>query len=191
MKRRHIEQPQDSRPPDENEWEEDEDIPTPPARKLLKNLLEKEVHKAIRDLQDECPVPNMSKKHRAASLIPEFDPDGEECTVQAWIRKIDQIGEIHGWDDTTKSFHLQDKLRGQAKKWYNRLEDYNYTWLEWKQMLLRAFPKHRDYGGMLEELLQRRKLPTETMTKYYQDKIAMCFRCKLSDNANVSCIIRG
>ncbi|CAH2106318.1 unnamed protein product [Euphydryas editha] len=29
------------------------------------------------------------------------------------------------------------------------------------------------------------------MTKYYQDKIGMCFRCNLSDAASVSCIIRG
>lgn len=191
MKRRRTRYSQELRPPDRSS-SEDDDTPSPPARKLLKNLLEKEVNNALRDLQDDYPLSNRSKTHRAASLIPEFDPDSEECTaVQAWIRKIDQIGEIHGWDDATKSFYLQDKLRGQAKKWYNRLEDYDYTWDQWKQMLLRAFPRHRDYGNMLEELLQRRKLPTETMTKYYQDKIAMCFRCKLSDNASISCIIRG
>ncbi|XP_045495927.1 uncharacterized protein LOC123694515 [Colias croceus] len=183
--------PQVCRPPDESMSEEDEGTSSPPARKLLKNLLEKEVVKALRNLEDDPQAPNKSKVHRAASLIPEFDPDSEECTVQAWIRKIDQIGEINGWDDTTKSFYLQDKLRGQAKKWYNRLENYDYTWEQWKDMLLRAFPRYRDYGNMLEELLQRKKQPTETMTKYYQDKIAMCFRCKLSDSASVSCIIRG
>ncbi|KAG6451044.1 hypothetical protein O3G_MSEX006922 [Manduca sexta] len=58
-------------------------------------------------------------------------------------------------------------------------------------MLIRAFPKHRDYSILLDEMMQRKKLPNETMTKYYQDKIAMCFRCNLSDIASVSCIIRG
>ncbi|CAB3253492.1 unnamed protein product [Arctia plantaginis] len=40
-------------------------------------------------------------------------------------------------------------------------------------------------------MMNRKKLPNETMTKYYQDKISMCFRCDLSDAASVSCIIRG
>lgn len=58
-------------------------------------------------------------------------------------------------------------------------------------MLLRAFPKHRDYAHVLEEMLNRKKLPSESMTKYYQEKVALCFRSKLSDIATVSCIIRG
>lgn len=169
---------------------DDEDT-SPPARKLLKNLLVEEMDKAVRSLQDELPTSLRQKEHRAASLIPEFDPDSEECTVGSWLKKIDQLGEIHNWDERTKSFYLQDKLRGQARKWYNRLDDYDYSWQEWKQMLLRAFPKHRDYASMLEEMLNRKKLPSESMTKYYQDKVAMCFRCKITDSATVSCIIRG
>jgi hypothetical protein len=176
---------------DSDEAQEKEKCSSPPAKKLLRGLLQNEVHKAIRDVKNETPKIAKIKGHYAASLIPEFDPDGEECTVKAWIRKIDQLGEIHEWDEITKSFHLQDKLRGQARKWYNRLESYDYSWQEWKQMLGRAFPKHRDYSNLLEEMMQRKKLPTETMTKYYQDKIALCFRCNLSDNASVSCIIRG
>lgn len=58
-------------------------------------------------------------------------------------------------------------------------------------MLLRTFPKYRDYSGMLDDMMQRKKLPSESMTKYYQDKAALCFRCKISDSASVSCIIRG
>lgn len=166
---------------------------TPPARKILKTLLHREVERALHDLHGESStlIQTTKEHHRAASLIPEFDPDSEECTVNAWLKKIEQLGEIHGWDDKTKSFHLQDKLRGQARKWYNRLEEYNYKWEEWKLLLLRAFPKHRDYANVLEEMLNRKKLPSESMTKYYQEKVAMCFRCKLSDHAAVSCIIRG
>lgn len=170
---------------------EDEEYPLPPARKLLRSLLENEVDKAINELNQETLPLSHSKNHRAASLIPEFDPDGEDYTVSAWLKKIDQLGDIHNWSDSVKAFHLQDKLRGQARKWYNRLDEYDYTWDEWKQMIIRAFPKHRDYSALLDEMMHRKKLPNETMTKYYHDKIAMCFRCNLSDAASVSCIIRG
>ncbi|KAJ8704294.1 hypothetical protein PYW08_013018 [Mythimna loreyi] len=193
MKRHH---PQ-IRPPgwnssDQDQSEdEDQDFSLPSARKLLKRLLVNEVDRAIRDLNQEDTSFDRSKNHRAASLIPEFDPDGDDCKVSAWLKKIDQLGDIHDWDDKIKAFHLQDKLRSQARKWYNRLEDYNYSWEEWKNMLMRAFPKHRDYSVLLDEMMQRTKLNNETMTRYYQDKVAMCFRCKLSDSASVSCIIRG
>lgn len=177
---------------------DDDEVPSrtaadhsPPARKILKTLLTREVEKAFQDLQNEAPTLMPLKQQRAAALIPEFDPDSEECTITAWLKKIEQLGEIYGWDEKTKSFHLQDKLRGQARKWYNRLEEYDFSWEQWKQMLLRAFPKHRDYAGILEEMLNRRKLHSESMTKYYQEKVAMCFRCKLSDSATISCIIRG
>ncbi|XP_045541838.1 uncharacterized protein LOC123723301 [Papilio machaon] len=181
-----------TRPASEDEASDSEDAITPPARKILKQLLVQEVEKAILSgLQSGEPNLSRLKEHRAASLIPEFDPDNEDCTVTAWLKKIEQLGDIYGWDDKTKSFYLQDKLRGQARKWYNRLEEYDFTWEQWKQMLLRAFPKHRDYANAIEEMITRKKLPSESMTKYYQEKIAMCFRCKLSDAATVSCIIRG
>ncbi|KAJ8714719.1 hypothetical protein PYW07_002944 [Mythimna separata] len=175
-------------PSSDAEQDEDGDSTPPPARKILKHLLQNEVDKAVRELDSNI---GTSQNHRAASLIPEFDPDGEDVTVSVWLRKIDQLGDIHRWSDEIKAFHLQDKLRGQARKWYNRLDEYNYSWDEWKQMLLRAFPKHRDYSALLDEMMQRRKMTNETMTKYYQDKVSMCFRCKLSDSASVSCIIRG
>lgn len=170
----------------DEERDNEDGTTTPPARKILKNLLTQEVQKALNDLESDVPVFSRTKQHRAASLIPEFDPENEDCTVQTWLKKIDQLGEIHDWDKKTKSFYLQDKLRGQARKWYNRLEEYDYSWEEWKEILLRAFPKHRDYANILEEMLNRKKMPYETMTKYYQEKNAMCFRCKLSDAATVS-----
>lgn len=176
---------------DESEISGDE-TSSPPARKILKRLLEAEVQKAMSELNEEMPAITRKNEHRASSLIPEFDPDGEECiSASAWLKKIDQLGEIHKWSETNKSFYLQDKLKGQARKWYNRLDEYDHSWADWKQMLIRAFPRHRDYGNLLEEMMNRKKLPTESMTKYYQDKVAMCFRCKLSDSATISCIIRG
>lgn len=143
---------------DESEISGDE-TSSPPARKILKRLLEAEVQKAMSELNEEMPAITTKNEHRAASLIPEFDPDGEECiSASAWLKKIDQLGEIHKWSETNKSFYLQDKLKGQARKWYNRLDEYDHSWADWKQMLIRAFPRHRDYGNLLEEMMNRTKL---------------------------------
>lgn len=96
--------PPDTSPSDhEREQDEDSDSSSPTARKLLKHLLEKEVNRAIHDLDQETTAMGRPKNHRAASLIPEFDPDEEDCTVKAWLKKIDQLGDIHQWSDTWSS----------------------------------------------------------------------------------------
>lgn len=57
---------------------------------------------------------------------------------------------------------MQAKLRGAANARFNRLKDYDLSWPEWKKTLLWQY----DFGESLEELVVRRKLPDEIMTKY-------------------------
>ncbi|CAH0712863.1 unnamed protein product, partial [Brenthis ino] len=81
MKRQHIDAVSTDRleihnrdAPDASETE-DTSPGTPPARKILRRLLETEVRKAMYELNEEIPTVTTRKEHRAASLIPEFDPD--------------------------------------------------------------------------------------------------------------------
>lgn len=127
----------------------------------------------------------------AEKLIPEFDPENRDINVKSWIKKIEQLGVIYKWSDEEKSFNLQSKLQGQARVWFNRLDSYDHTWEDWKSMIIKAFPRYYDYATLLDELTSRKKLQSETMTKYFQEKLAMCYRCQLSDQASISCIIRG
>ncbi|XP_024085421.1 uncharacterized protein LOC106670533 [Cimex lectularius] len=81
-----------------------------------------------------------SKRRFAASgdIIDPFDPDDSEVNVH--------------------------KLAKAAKKWFNRFERYDLTWEEWKAALKKAFPRRYDFAAVLEELVLRRKEPTETMS---------------------------
>lgn len=124
-------------------------------------------------------------------LIPDFDPENRDMNVKSWITKIEQLGDIYNWSNEIKSFNLQSKLQGQARVWFNRLDSYDHSWEEWKSMLIKAFPRCHDYATLLDELVSRKKMSNETMTKYYQEKLAMCYRCQLSEQATISCIIRG
>lgn len=162
------------------------------SRSELKSLLDKHVKKAVKLSLMDGSSENFPKKiMKTAKLVPDFDPEDRDMNVKGWIRKIEQLGDIYQWNNETKSFHLQSKLLGQARTWYNRLESYDFTWEEWKAMLLKAFPRYHDYATLLDELMSRKKMSNETMTKYFQEKLAMCYRCQLSDKAAVSCIIRG
>ncbi|XP_069699915.1 uncharacterized protein [Periplaneta americana] len=123
-------------------------------------------------------------------LVDAFDPDDCECNVDRWLNKIDQLGRIHDWSDYERAYFMQTKLGGGAKAWYNRLDDYDLSWSEWKKALRRAFPRQHDFGVSLEELVARRKLPDETKTKYCHTKLALCKRYRIKGEDAI-CIIRG
>lgn len=161
---------------------------TDPPHVIFKELISQKVDNSLRQYLGESGSKNLQNTER---LISDFDPDSRDVNVKSWVNKIEQLGKIYNWSDEVKSFNLQAKLQGQARVWYNRLDSYEHSWEEWKAMLIKAFPRHHDYASLIEELMARKKLTSETMTKYYQEKLAMCFRCQLSDQASVSCIIKG
>ncbi|XP_046976565.1 uncharacterized protein LOC124542684 [Vanessa cardui] len=157
----------------------------------VKELIKKRVDKAVNQCFNSELNIRSTKLQNTEKIVPDYDPDNRDLNIKSWIKKIEQLGVIYHWNDETKSFILISKLQGQARQWFNRLDSYDYSWEEWKSMIIRAFPRHHDYASLLDELMSRKKLPTESMTKYFQEKLAMCYRCQLSDQAAVSCIVRG
>lgn len=44
-----------------------------------------------------------------------------------WLDKIDQLAIINKWDNKTTIYHMQSRLTGFAKIWYNSLDNYNHS----------------------------------------------------------------
>ena len=86
---------------------------------------------------------------------------------------------------------MQIRLRGSAREWYDDLEDYNLDWDGWKNALQTAFPRSTDYVDRLERMLARSKSDSETMTKYYHDKLSLLKKCCIDREDAISCIIKG
>ncbi|KAH7979493.1 hypothetical protein HPB49_009604 [Dermacentor silvarum] len=106
-------------------------------------------------------------------LVPLFDPTSSDSpTVDAWIRRVDDLAEVYRWSDRLTSCNALARLDGPAKMWYDSLQSVNRPWPEWKVELKRAFPTtsgmqrlHRD----MEDCIYRRGAPIES---YYYDKLA-------------------
>ncbi|KAH7955910.1 hypothetical protein HPB52_004981 [Rhipicephalus sanguineus] len=74
-------------------------------------------------------------------LVPLFDATSSDSpTVDAWIRRVDDLAEVCHWTDRVTSCHALAKLHRPAKKWYDSLLSVNKPWPEWKLELKRAFP---------------------------------------------------
>ncbi|KAF7278402.1 hypothetical protein GWI33_008440 [Rhynchophorus ferrugineus] len=65
-----------------------------------------------------------SKTPARNDLVPIFDPERSDTTATNWLYKIDQLGSIHGWPKTSRSYIMQSKFDGLAKVWYNSLDEY-------------------------------------------------------------------
>lgn len=125
-----------------------------------------------------------------SEIIPFFDPDCK-MPVSSWLCKIDQLGDIHKWSEYERICYMQIRLKGAARDWFNKIEDYGKTWNEWKVCLTHAFPRSTDYATVLEELVMRKKVHDESMTHYYHTKLALAQQCRLDNEAIISCIIKG
>lgn len=138
---------------------------------------------------------DLNKRRRVtptdAELIPKFRPDNKTSHVSGWLHKIDQLGEVYGWDNKDRQFIMQLRLGGSARDWYNDLENYDLDWEEWKKALETAFPRSTDFVDKLELMLTRTKVDAETMTKYYHEKLSLLKKCDIDGEKAISCIIRG
>jgi hypothetical protein len=52
----------------------------------------------------------------------------EEMNVQQWIHTINATGDVFGWDDKARIFCMTNKLRGNAKSWYNNQDKLDLSW---------------------------------------------------------------
>lgn len=144
---------------------------------------------------DEEEVPLTKKTRRIspteAEVIPKFRPDEKTSNVIGWLNKIDQLGDVYGWNNKDRQFIMQIRLRGSARDWYDDLEDYSLSWDGWKEALRTAFPRSTDFADRLEQMMARNKVNSESMTKFYHEKLSLLKKCNIQGEDAISCIIRG
>lgn len=126
-----------------------------------------------------------------SDCIPEFSPDNKTLSSSQWIEKIEQIRQVNNWNDVTTIYHMQSRLTGMAKSWYHSLSNYNHSWAEWKALIRKTFPENIDFATILRKMLNRQKLPNESMTTYYFEKMELLRICEITGKKSVSCIIDG
>lgn len=136
-------------------------------------------------------TPQGTGMHGAQNIIPDFDPQGKVQTMREWIAKIDESAHVYGWSERQIIFYALPKLRGLAKRWYDGLTSVKYTWAEWREKLIAAFPCELNYADLLSEMLNRKTRRNETLEEYYYDKVMLINRCELSGKKAVDCLTQG
>lgn len=125
------------------------------------------------------------------NILPNFDPSTKNQRIDVWLKKVNECASVYGWDDRTTTHFAMQKLQGLAKTWYEGLNSILFTWLEWQEKLINAFPCEQNYGQTLEDMLKRKSKFNEPIEVYYYEKLALVNQCDIEGKRAVDCIIHG
>lgn len=137
------------------------------------------------------PAPEAQLMLPRDGMIPQFDPEKGDITIEKWISKIEELRIIFNWTEIVTIHHVVTNLRGLAQRWYSTLPNITMSWEGWRTKLLEAFPSQANYCTALTEMLQRQKHPHETYLKYYYEKLTLLAAVRIVEKDAVSCIIGG
>lgn len=130
--------------------------------------------------------PPAKRFHAGADVVPTFDPSDPNADSTKWCRHVDQLAKIYHWSDSMTSYYATTRLLGLAETWRKGMEDIEYTWPQWKEMLIETFPSQKDAASLVGAMMSRKKLPDESYLTYHHEKLALIKACQADD-----CIITG
>lgn len=125
------------------------------------------------------------------NILPNFDPSTKNQRIDVWLKKVNECASVYGWDDKTITHFAMQKLQGLAKTWYEGLSSILFTWPEWQDKLVNAFPYEQNYGQVLEDMLKRKSKFNEPIEVYYYEKLTLVNQCDIVGKRAVDCIIHG
>lgn len=125
------------------------------------------------------------------NIVPGFDPSAKNQRIDVWLKKVNECASVYGWDERTTIHFAMQKLQGLAKTWYESLSTILYSWPQWQEKLISAFPCEQNYGQSLEDMLKRRSRFGEPIEAYFYEKLALLNQCDIHGKRAVDCIIHG
>lgn len=147
----------------------------------------KHLNKKVKRLEKQ--IKSKSNRYQGKiDSVPAFRASLDGLTMEQWLHAIESTGDVFDWDDKARIFCMSNKLRGNAKHWYNNQETFNLSWRQWKQKLLQAFPSQAGVFSKLKELVNTERDKNQNLVDFYYRKLSLGQSCKLAD-ATVADII--
>ncbi|CAH2103149.1 unnamed protein product [Euphydryas editha] len=144
-----------------------------------------------KEVQPSAQTTSNNKNVDHQNILPNFNPSTKNQRIDIWLRKVNECASVYGWDERTTTHFAMQKLQGLAKTWYEGLNSILFTWQEWQDKLLAAFPCEQNYGQIKEDMLKRKSKFNEPIEVYYYEKLTLLNQCDISGKRAVDCIIHG
>lgn len=120
-------------------------------------------------------------------LIPEFS----EGDVVDWLITLDHFKILYEWSEKQCLLYATTRLNNAARSWYARNKTEIKSWLQFKNLIVEAFPETVDEVDIHDELRRIRKSENESYTAYVYRIDEIARRGRLSIQATLKYIIKG
>ncbi|XP_062550386.1 uncharacterized protein LOC134215152 [Armigeres subalbatus] len=126
--------------------------------------------------------------HDLGKLIPEFsEGDG----VLKWLRRIDHFRILYGWTEQMCLLYATTRLVGAASSWYRRQEENIFSWMQFKDQLIQAFPELYDEADIHRQLEAAKIGKGESYESFVYRVDALAQKGDFSTSATLKYIIKG
>jgi hypothetical protein len=112
-------------------------------------------------------------------VIPIFDPQRSEQSIESWVLQVDELVQCYRWDDLTIIKLVASRLTGMARRWYDSQEQLNNNWSEMKQLMLRQFYKPLPFSKLLREAALYETRKGQDLSEYCFNKLERLRALKL------------
>lgn len=125
------------------------------------------------------------------ALIPAFNPDDKMIDAALFLRKIEEIANIYGYNEHVKLHCAILRLERAAKIWFSSEQSTTTSWVTFHRNLLLAFPLQQDTRSVHLAMDKRRKLASESINHYFYEMVAKGKQGNFSEDVIIEYIING
>lgn len=126
-------------------------------------------------------------------LLGEFDPSTGVLGINDWLNRVNQCAKMYHWDDMTIVYLALGKLKGLARLWYESLNNTQYSWAQWQELLKNTFPQKTNFGHAFHDAAAYKARFGQDLYDYCFQKVSKLNKLKLNltDEQIIDCVIEG
>lgn len=113
------------------------------------------------------------------ATLEEFNGEGSPAEAEAWIRSVENVGKLHGWEDAVFVEAAKRKFRGAAKFWLRSVQD-KHEWSSFRTAFRKSFVGTLTASQKWQRFIQRAQTSTETTILYFYHKISLGLEAEVS-----------
>lgn len=126
-------------------------------------------------------------------LIPVYDPQKTEQSIDRWVRRVDELMRCYGWDNRTVMRLVATRLSGMARKWFDRLEETALNWKQLKKLIVKQFTTPLPFSKLLREAAVYEAYGGQDLGEYCFTKLdkLRALKLKIPEEYLVDAVIGG
>lgn len=142
--------------------------------------------------RNDTPAERVPDFREIREYINPFDPKVPSCpTAEAWVKTIDETGDLYEWSSALRLHCARLSLSGCAKLWFEGCHTSIKSWADFKTEIVKGFPSTKNPIHYHNMLSSRKWKTGETVEEYVYEMLAMGRKGGFTEETIVTYITSG